>query len=98
MSVTAKSTLRNPKSLRPCAEPLAVNTTCRPCESTSAIHWLTALALHDDPEPSIGPCAAALAGAPVTTSTAITMTTMVHAPHRRFLTTRHLSGGPAAVL
>ena len=49
MSLTAKSTVFEAKSLRPCADPLGVNTTCRPLLCTSAIHWLTALAAQLEP-------------------------------------------------
>src|SRR4029077_8160908 len=63
MSETAKSVVLNAKSLRPCADPFAVKTTCKPLGCTSAIHWFTALELQLDPEPWIRAWAAAFAGA-----------------------------------
>ncbi len=58
MSETAKSVVTLVKSLRPWAEPVDVKTTCRPFGVTSAIHWLTALALQLEPDPVICACAA----------------------------------------
>ena len=51
MSLTAKSVVLLAKSLRPWADPLAVNTTWSPLDCTSAIHWLTAFELQLDPDP-----------------------------------------------
>src|SRR5438445_12687015 len=51
MSLTAKSVLRYTLSLRPWAVPLAVKETCSPLDVTSAIHWLTAFELQDEPDP-----------------------------------------------
>src|ERR1700730_16756058 len=53
MSDTAKSLVLLRKSARPCAEPVAVKTTCRPCDEASVTHWLTALYAQLDPVPVI---------------------------------------------
>src|ERR1700760_3165 len=56
MSLTPKSVVPLAKSVRPCAEPKDVKSTCRPFDLTSATHVLTAFAAQLDPEPEISAC------------------------------------------
>ena len=51
MSVTPKSVTWLAKSVRPWADPVPLNTTCRPCAVPSEIHWLTAFDDQVEPEP-----------------------------------------------